>query len=293
MNGIAPWLQKFWDWRAAGNFICGGTGTGFMVCGAVAALAGAPATPLALVAAAFVAAGLFSVWLELGRPFRSINVLFNAKTSWMTREAMVAAPLFVLAAAAAFWASPMLLVLAAATGLIFLYCQGRILIASKGIPAWRVPQILPLIMSTGITEGIALFLVLGQVLVPNNYAQAMHAALAALVLSIIVRAWALRSYRLSLEAGAPSKAISILHRAEVGFTAFGQILAAVLAAGALLIAEVDSGLAVMAGSCALFGGWYLKFTIIARASVNQGYAISFSPARGAGMPGHGSKPGWS
>ena len=28
---VAPWVQMSWDWRAAGNFIAGGTGAGLLI----------------------------------------------------------------------------------------------------------------------------------------------------------------------------------------------------------------------------------------------------------------------
>jgi DMSO reductase anchor subunit len=46
--------------------------------------------------------------------------------------------------------------MAALLGVLFLYCQGRILQASKGIPAWREPKIVPLILATGFVEGAGL-----------------------------------------------------------------------------------------------------------------------------------------
>ena len=43
-NGPEPWQQRSWDWRAAGNFIGGGVGTGLIV---FAALSGAGGSALA------------------------------------------------------------------------------------------------------------------------------------------------------------------------------------------------------------------------------------------------------
>jgi hypothetical protein len=38
----------------------------------------------------------------------------------------------------------------------FLYCQARILRAAMGIPAWRGPWVVPLIVVSGLAEGGAL-----------------------------------------------------------------------------------------------------------------------------------------
>ena len=80
--GPRPWQQRHWDWRAACNFMFGGTGTGLVV---AAALAGPRQMAVdVLVGLAFVALGLTAVWLEIGRPWRALNVMFNPFTSWMT-----------------------------------------------------------------------------------------------------------------------------------------------------------------------------------------------------------------
>jgi len=77
-HGPNPWLQTNWDLRAALNFICGGAGSGLLV--AAALVAGPPQPPLLplAVGAALMLAGLFSVWLEIGRPLRAVNVYVNA-----------------------------------------------------------------------------------------------------------------------------------------------------------------------------------------------------------------------
>ncbi|HEX6362138.1 MAG TPA: DmsC/YnfH family molybdoenzyme membrane anchor subunit, partial [Albitalea sp.] len=159
--GPDPWRQAHWDWRAAGNFMGGGAGSGLI---AVAALSGARGTPLAVALLAglvLVGAGLLCVWLEIGRPWRAMNVFRNPRTSWMSREAIVAAllvPAALAAAAGVVAARP----LAALLALAFLYCQSRILRAARGIPAWRAPQIVPLVIATGLAEGAGLAVLLVQ-----------------------------------------------------------------------------------------------------------------------------------
>ncbi len=94
--GPNPWQQQSWDWRAAGNFICGGVGGGLIVC---AVLLDAP-HGLLLWGAVLVGLGLGSVWLEIGRPWRAMHVYLNPRTSWMSREAIVAPLLFAAVLAA-------------------------------------------------------------------------------------------------------------------------------------------------------------------------------------------------
>jgi phenylacetyl-CoA:acceptor oxidoreductase subunit 2 len=140
-------LQRSWDARAAANFMLGGAGAGLVAC---APLTGNSYATLA--GLAMIAVGLGAVWLETGRKLRAAHVLFNPFTSWMTREAFAALLLFPLGL--------FFPLLAAPVALVFLYCQARILRAAKGIPAWRTPWVVPLIVLSGLAEGGALLLLM-------------------------------------------------------------------------------------------------------------------------------------
>jgi phenylacetyl-CoA:acceptor oxidoreductase subunit 2 len=145
--------QKHWDFRAALNFMLGGSGAGLMIWAAL--LQSTSPWPIA-VALALVASGLFAVWLETGRRLRALNVLFNPFTSWMTRESFAALLLFAFGLGSLL--DPGLQAGAAIAAAAFLYCQARILRAAKGIPAWRSPRVVPLIVISGLAEGGALLL---------------------------------------------------------------------------------------------------------------------------------------
>ena len=113
-----------------------------------------------LVALALITLGLLLLMFKIGRPWRFLHVLRQPQRSWMSREAWVAGVLFPLALAA-LWSGHWIALLAAAmVGLIFLFCQGMILEQAKGIPAWRTPRVIALIMATGLAEGCGLFLLL-------------------------------------------------------------------------------------------------------------------------------------
>jgi phenylacetyl-CoA:acceptor oxidoreductase subunit 2 len=98
--GAASRLQRFWDLRAACNFIGGGTGCGLLFWAAIGLAGGLPYFPAALIGLMFVGAGLFMVWLEIGKPWRAFNLFFRPQTSWMTREGIVSLPLFATGAIA-------------------------------------------------------------------------------------------------------------------------------------------------------------------------------------------------
>ncbi len=290
-KGIAPWLQQHWDWRAAGNFMCGGSGTGLAAFAAAAAVAGASFTPLGLASLGLVGLGLFLVWLEIGRPWRFINVLFNPKTSWMTREAMAGLPFFAVGLAAVWFDTAPLAVVAAAIGLAFLYCQARLVQASTGIPAWRHPRAVPLLVVTGLAEGGGLLMV-ASLLLPD-VAVLMPAPAIALLVLILLRFVAWSAYHRALRReGAPTETLKALARLALPLAIVGHSLPTAL----ILIGFVAGGLApacfALAGLVAFLGGWLFKFALITRAGFNQGFAIVRTPARGAGESGPGIKPGW-
>ena len=159
--------QTFWDIRAAMNFILGGMSSGLAVAAFLAwALGGMPeaALPWFFAAAAVgMGVGLLFVFAEIGRPARFLYVLRRPQTSWMTRETYAVAVFYPAVVADFLWPSPVLHLLIAIAAAAFLFCQGRILHAGKGIPAWRHPLVPRMLVATGLYEGVAL-LVLGLVI---------------------------------------------------------------------------------------------------------------------------------
>lgn len=275
--GPNPWHQTSWDARAAGNFMCGGAGAGLIVFTAASGASGPALTGLMLGGLALVGLGLFSVFLETGRPLRAINVLFNPRTSWMSREAIAAALLFGAGVAAAAGVTPLVPV-AAALALAFVYCQARMLQGAKGIPAWREPLLVPLILATGLTEGGGLLLLA----LPLTGA-ATPLPLAGFGLLVIVRVLVWQVYRRHLAgvlargaAGALDRAGQILH---IAGTAVPLALVALILVGAVSGVLVPV-LAAIAGLAAALAGAWLKFTLVTRAGFNQGFALAHLPVRG-------------
>lgn len=289
---VAPWHQTNWDWRAAANFMCGGSGTGLMVFALFATDTPTTYRVMATLAMVLVATGLSCVWLEIGRPWRALNVFRHPQTSWMTREGMVA-PFYFACGAVAVWlggGEGIFPILAAALGLLFLYCQGRILTASKGIPAWREPKIIALIISTGFVEGAGLAALIFTLL-PGDTPRWMAILLLG---ALILRRLAWTRYKDALtEKGAPKKALDTLLGFGVGFDKFGQLLPGILILGTLLFGDGTGAMLALVGLVAFGAGWSLKFTIVARAAFNQGFALPVLPIRGQGKEMPGVKPGWS
>lgn len=288
LDAVAPKLQTSWDWRAAANFIGGGAGTGLLAITALAVFFAAPLWPAVLLALALVAGGLFCVWLEIGRPWRFLNVYSHAKLSWMTREAMVAPPFFVLSLLALITSWPILWLAAAATGLVFLYCQGRILLAARGIPAWRQSGIVPLIMATGITEGLGLFAIIATL--AGMEPHLLQIIIQALLTMVLIRYLTWYNYRKSLgQTGAPTKTFGALDGGLLNLSFRTSLVVLIIVAAAFIVPLF----LIPGGLLALLTGWGFKFTLITKAAYNQGYAIEQMPVRGAGDSAPGIKPGWT
>ena len=275
--GPAPWQQTQWDWRAAGNFVCGGAGGGLIVFAALSGARGPVLAVLLLGGLALVGTGLVCVWLEIGRPLRALHVFFNPRTSWMTREGFVALMLMPVALAAAA-GLPGFEWLAAVLALAFVYCQGRILQGAKGIPAWREPLLVPLVVLTGLAEGGGLWLL----------AQPAHAAGQPLLLALVgalvlARLLVWLAYRRHLATGAAPRALAGLDGAGRWLQLAGSWLPLVLlaiVASDLIGGALAAPFLVVAGFLAAAAGGWFKFTLITRAGFNQGFALAHLPVRG-------------
>ena len=291
-RGVEPSQQKHWDWKAAGNFICGGIGSGLFMFTALAMLRHDELVPIGLTALGFVALGLFLVLLKIGRPLRSIYVLRQPRRSWMTREAWIATALFPLAILALWVQATALLVAGAVMAGFFLFSQAMILKEAKGIPAWRINWVVPLMLATGLAEGSGVFLAaIAQG--PQRQGLVQTVAVIALILAAI-RAWIWRSYQAALEVeGAPTRTLMVFYGYRPWLFAVGFVLPAVLIVVGIATAMATGVLFAIAGVCIAVTGAALKFILITRAGFNQGFALTHTPVRGTGIAGPGVKPGWS
>jgi phenylacetyl-CoA:acceptor oxidoreductase 26-kDa subunit len=276
--GPNPWQQTSWDWRAAGNFIGGGAGTGLIMFTAVSGAQGTVAAVLLLGGLALVGMGLACVWAELGRPLRALHVFFNPRTSWMTRESIAATvlvPVGVAAAAGAYYGVQHLAWIPAAVALIFIYCQSRMLQAARGIVAWREPRVVALLLATSVAEGAGLFWL----------AQPWHglggAWLAVLFGALLLgRAGVWIAYRQQLTGKAASRALLALDRASRVLLIGGTALPLLLLVVAFSVGAASAVLMALAGLLAALAGSYLKFVLITRAGYNRGFALPALPVRG-------------
>ena len=289
-KGVEPDHQQHWDWKAAGNFICGGAGVGLFL---FAAMAGRGSLlPLGSLALAIVAFGLLLLLLKIGRPLRFIYVLRQPRRSWMAREAWIAGAFFPLAVLAIWSEALLALIAAAVSGALFLFSQAMILKEAKGIPAWRSRLIVPLILATAAAEGAGMFLVAAAWLA-SLAPIAGTIAIAAVMLAAL-RAWIWRQYLSALRLeGAPSRTLDVLAWFSPWLSVIGLLLPFGLAGAGLYASHAALPLFAVAGACILGSGSAMKFVLIRRAAFNQGFALPKRTSRGNGADGPAIKPGWS
>ena len=273
--GAKPWHQTNWDFRAAFNFMFGGAGAGLLLIVALSGLGGDAMRAELLLGMALMGAGLVSVWFEIGRPLRAMNVGFNPFTSWMTRESFAAGAVFVLGLAAVWFGNATLAQGAALAALIFAYCQGRMLQAAKGIPAWRVPALAWLNFTTALTEGAGLFVALAAL-----FDTPARGVLAYFSLALIARGLAWSTYRGSVAKSAARPALAALDRSGKMLIQFGTIAPLALLLLGLVLGDIARIALPLAGIAALAMGWQFKFVLITRAAYNQGFALPHLPVRG-------------
>lgn len=248
--------QRVWRLPAVLNFAAGGLGAGFYL---VAAVAGGAAPGLAAwLGPALVLAGFAAVAAEAGRPLRGPRVVARARTSWMSREALLGGAFAVLAAAELLAPAPALRVLAAAAALAYVLAQGRILSAARGVTAWSVGVMPVVFLASAVVSGLGLLLVV-DVLGGRPPAGALLGA-TMLVLVLAVGVWLI--YVTWHQDPGFVRAVRVLREGAgaVGIVGGGHIAPFALAAIALA-ADVP-GLALGAGVLMVLGQVLAKWLLI-------------------------------
>jgi phenylacetyl-CoA:acceptor oxidoreductase subunit 2 len=190
----------------------------------------------------------------------------------MSREAIVAVLLMATGVAAALpdeifgW-------IACALALAFAYCQARMLCAARGIPAWREPLVVPLIVVTALAEGGGLLLVAGPWLGAAN-----RSLVLALGVLLLVRWLTWLAYRRRLRTATGGGAA--LDRAGRVLQLAGSLAPLALLGASALMGDAGAPFAALAGLMAAGAGAYTKLLLITRAGYNQGFALARLPVRG-------------
>lgn len=287
-NPLVGPLQKFWDWRAAMNWIFGGIGTGLAVLGGLAMWLGDLSTgagrALYFTAATTMALGLFFVFLKIGRHLRFWRAATRWQTSWMTRELYAAIVFFpsVLWGLLAPGAAPFALASIAAA--VFLVCQAKILHRARGIPAWRVALMPWMLIATALLEGTGALALFTSVLDASLRLPHLPDFLAlGFVVFALLNAGLWRSYIGSARAnGIPPLSRQVLQGLTPRLHGLGHAAPLVLAILAWLAPAYATPLLALAGLAAIAGGAGWKFTVIVRAAYMQGFDLRKLPQRGSG-----------
>jgi phenylacetyl-CoA:acceptor oxidoreductase subunit 2 len=205
----------------------------------------------------------------------------------MTREGIVALPLFATGAIAVLFDAQVQLalqlpspvipaIITAVLSLTFLYCQLRIIHSAKGLPAWRESRIMPLLGLSGLSEGLGIYLLVIAFLgtVP------ILLQIVALAL-VIARAFAWYAYMSALtRSGAPESTLTVLAGASAVFLTIGHVLPLIFLALGFIAPGIATPLAALAGIMTTLGGWFLKIKLVTKAAYIPKFTIPAAPVRG-------------
>lgn len=287
-NPLVGPLQKFWDWRAAMNWIFGGVGTGLALTGAAAigvgALGAGAGSGLFFVSAALVAIGLFCVFLKIGRQMRFWRAATRWQSSWMTRELYAALVFFPSVLASLLVPGPVPFAFVAASAAAFLVCQAKILHRARGIPAWRVPLMPWMIVATALLEGagaLALLVALRDAALRSPSWVAIAASSIVVLAALNAGLW--RAYVGTARAqGVPPLSRRVLEALTPWLHVVGHAAPIALALLAWLVPALSGAGLALAGIAAIAGGAAWKYTVIVRAAYMQGFDLRRMPQRGSG-----------
>ena len=332
LNPLVGKIQKFWDWRAAMNWMFGGVGGGFVFAAWLMSFWAPPAASQVygqwlslaqVVGGGIMTIGLFFVFLKIGRKMRFWRAVSRPHSSWMTRELYVVIVFGIAVLAGIATQSSIAHAVAALSALAFLGCQAMILYKGRGVPTWRHKLMPWMILTTGLLEGFAFLmpafaasiglLALTQIAAP--FQVALYAGLLLLMMQtasfivIVLAVVNLLLWTRYLQSAAPSgigplarRILAKVYRRVLIIGAGLPVLFYII--GLIAIGQGQDGLQIatvvwLTGSLmAISGGAYWKFTIVTRASHQQGFAMPKRPHRGSGnraapprMEGTAMRPG--
>jgi phenylacetyl-CoA:acceptor oxidoreductase subunit 1 len=291
ISGQALRPQHSWHALAVSNFFCGPAGAGLYALGVLwgwlvggntpvlrwAALEdswanlsrGALTVPqwAGLLGPLLVGIGLLSVAAEAGRPLRGLNVLRNVRRAWMSRESAFALVFIALGGLnTLLWASPPLQAIAAAAGVGVVFSQGMILARAKGIPAWNVPLMPALFVTSALLTGAGALVLAAAAAGTLPLTQGPLAWLMLAAAAVDLALWGTYLRRKS-----PSRTfMAALARLRRGWAAWGNLglghAVPILLAALSLFTKAAWPLP-LAAVAALTGGWLAKHALIQRAGL--------------------------
>jgi phenylacetyl-CoA:acceptor oxidoreductase subunit 1 len=301
-----PKLQHSWHNLAVANFFCGPAGAGlyllatlqqwlggardpgFRFADGLAALAAFDGSRISLqqwaglVGPLLAVIGLLSVAAEAGRPLRGFNVFRNIGRSWMSRESLFAMIFVTLALVdALLWRSPILQAVAALAGLGVTVSQGIILSQAKGVPAWNVPVMPVLFVTSGLLAGAGALLVLAALAGKTGIAPGATILAALAIAAADLAVWQ-RYLATPPRTATFLRSVAVLRsRFQWGIVGIGHILPLALAVGAWGLPDA-SVLLPIAGLAMIAGGLIVKSALITKAA----FLVDAFDQFGAQVPQH-------
>ena len=149
-----------------------------------------------------------------------------------------------------------------------------------GIPAWRVPLMVWMLLATGVYEGLGLYAlshVLNPLTIQFGGAKYFFGATLALINGVL---WH-RSRVGARENGMPPLSRALIERWSLPLHLFGHGLPGLIFSIGI-VHELPPLLLATGCVLAVVGGIFWKVLIITRASYQQGFAIARFPQRGSG-----------
>jgi len=255
---LGPDRQRDWRWPAVINFTLGGAGAGFYI---LAALGGD--APRGWLAPLLVVAGLAAVALEAGRPLRAHHLLRNLGRSWMSREVFAALMFVVAGLLDSYRPSLALSVVAVTSAAALLLCQGFIVYRAGALPAWNVPVMPVLFISSGLAAGAGVALLAW----PHATAGIGLACIGANLVAWLVYLWGTRER-------AFRQATRVLRRpgALIVVVGLGHVLPGILL-GLALARTGSTGAALVAGAAMIVGSLSQKAGVVLWAGYLQAIAL--------------------
>ena len=187
--------QGLWRRPVVLNFFLGGTAAGFYLLLVMFGQSLKDESWIAgghivrLIPAALAAAGLLSVAVEAGRPFRGLYLFLNVKQSWMSREVVFAAFFIFLSLIEAMIGGMVLSLLAASAAVLFVISQAMILRRSSAVPAWNTATVTLLLLSSSLLNGFGLALLLQVSRVSVVGIDLLAYGLVCILLNLLVWVW--------------------------------------------------------------------------------------------------------
>ncbi|HZP36387.1 MAG TPA: NrfD/PsrC family molybdoenzyme membrane anchor subunit [Methylomirabilota bacterium] len=189
--------QTLWGWPAVLNFVLGGLGSGWYIVAVLAAgLERSPGVTAASWAAPFLVLGGFAtVAGEAGRPLRGPWVLRRLWTSWMSRELLIGIAFVLLIVAELVFPLRLHRAQALVAATLLALAQGFILRAARGIPAWNVPIMPGLFLSSALLSGAGAYLLVESVAGRPPAPGVVVPVLGLVVIGFLAWIWYLRGSR--------------------------------------------------------------------------------------------------